>query len=116
MGVQLNTTRRSFLKLSAAVAGTAALAGAAGIQPGRAIAGEAAENAGEVKRVRTACRGCGKMECGVWVTVKNGRAVLVEGDESAYQSNGNCCTKSQASILAAYHQDRVLYPIKRIIP
>ena len=34
------------------------------------------------------------MECGVWVTVSDGRVVKIEGDESAFQSQGNCCTKS----------------------
>ena len=70
----------------------------------------------EVKRIRSTCRGCGKMECGVWVTVQDGRAVKVEGDESAYQSNGNCCTKAQASMQAAYHPDRLRYPVKRTNP
>ena len=56
------------------------------------------------------------MECGVWVTVENGRAVKIEGDESAFQSRGNCCTKSQASLEAAYHPDRLRYPMKRTNP
>lgn len=56
------------------------------------------------------------MECGVWVTVENGRAVKIEGDDSAWQSNGNCCTKSQASLQAAYHPDRLMYPMKRTNP
>ena len=116
MGMKLNTTRRSFLKLSAAVAGSAALVGSSAMQPGAAMAEGANPGAGDIKRVRTACRGCGKMECGVWVTVQNGRAIKIEGDESAYQSNGNCCTKSQASIQAAYHPDRLLYPLKRTKP
>ena len=54
--------------------------------------------------VKTCCRGCGKMECGVKVIVQNGRAIRVEGDEGAFQSMGNCCTKSQSSLQAAYHQ------------
>ena len=28
-------------------------------------------------------RACGKVECGVWVTVRDGKVVKVEGDESA---------------------------------
>lgn len=115
MGKKLTTTRRSFLKLSAVVAGAAALSDVA-LNVGTALAETDNETTGEVKRVRTACRGCGKMECGVWVTVRDGRAIKVEGDESAYQSNGNCCTKSQASIQAAYHPDRLLYPLKRTNP
>ena len=67
----------------------------------------------EVKRVRSCCRACGKMECGVWVTVENGRAIKVEGDESAFHSRGNCCSKSQSSLQAAYHPDRLKHPMKR---
>ncbi|MFR5091397.1 MAG: molybdopterin-dependent oxidoreductase [Adlercreutzia equolifaciens] len=61
-------------------------------------------------------RGCGKMECGVWVTVENGRAVKVEGDQSSFQSSGNCCGKSQSSLQAAYHPDRIYHPMKRTNP
>ncbi len=56
------------------------------------------------------------MECGVWVTVQNGKAIRVEGDPSAHQSRGNCCAKSQSSMQAAYHPDRLRYPMKRTNP
>ncbi len=56
------------------------------------------------------------MECGVWVTVKNGRAVKIEGDSDAFQSRGNCCAKSMASLQAAYHPQRIKYPLKRTRP
>ena len=71
-------TRRSFVKMAALTAAATGLVGATG---GAALvqASEAPAE-GEVRRVRTCCRGCGKMECGVWVTVENGRAVKVEGD------------------------------------
>ena len=109
-------TRRSFLQVAAAVAGCAAVAGVSS-HPSQVFAETGNPgSAADVKRIRTACRGCGKMECGVWVTVQDGRAVKVEGDESAYQSNGNCCTKAQASMQAAYHPDRLHYPLKRTNP
>jgi len=111
---RLNMTRRGFTRMAAVVAGSAMLASATS-KPALAESAEVPET-GVVKRIRTACRGCGKMECGVWVTVKDGRAIKVEGDESAYQSNGNCCTKAQASIQAAYHPDRLKYPLKRTNP
>ena len=56
------------------------------------------------------------MECGVWVTVRDGRAVAIEGDESSFQSMANCCSKSKASLQAAYHPDRLRYPMKRTNP
>ena len=98
--------RRTFAKLSAATAATAVIGCAV---PGAALAedAEAPSRGSEIKRVRTCCRGCGKMECGVWVTVENGRAVKVEGDQSSFQSSGNCCGKSQSSLQAAYHPDRI---------
>ncbi|NHM13575.1 molybdopterin-containing oxidoreductase family protein [Xiamenia xianingshaonis] len=109
-------TRRSFLKIAAAAAATTAtVASGASL----AFAEDKSADAGEardVKRVRTCCRGCGKMECGVWVTVENGRATKVEGDTSCFTSGGNCCAKSQSSLQAAYHPDRVLYPMKRTNP
>ena len=111
---KLNISRRTFTKLAAATG--AALATSASVGTLVAVADEEAAAAGEVKRVRTCCRGCGKMECGVWVTVQDGRAIKVEGDQSSFQSSGNCCTKSQSSIQAAYHPDRIYHPMKRTNP
>ena len=109
---ELLMTRRAFAKVMAV---TAAAAGFTGAQSALADT-EPAASSGEVKRIRSACRGCGKMECGVKVIVQNGRAIRVEGDEGAFQSMGNCCTKSQSSIQAAYHPDRLHYPMKRTNP
>lgn len=39
----------------------------------------------------------------MWVTVENGRAIKIEGDESSFASSGNSCSKSQASLQACYH-------------
>ena len=69
---KLNLTRRTFVK---AMAATAAAAACTSQVAGTALADtQGASTSTEVKRVRTCCRGCGKMECGVWVTVENGRA------------------------------------------
>ena len=110
----MTMTRRSFIKAAAVTAAAASLSSGAAAQV--ALAETDAPAAADVKRIRSCCRGCGKMECGVWVTVENGRAVKVEGDESAPQSSGNCCAKSQSSIQAAYHPDRLRYPMKRTNP
>lgn len=112
---KLNMTRRSFAKLAAAAAGATALAGTCGSALADAPVG--APEGDDVKTVRTCCRTCGKNECGVLVTVKNGRAIKVEGDaDTAFHSMGNCCSKSQASIQAAYHPDRIYHPMKRTNP
>lgn len=112
---KLNVSRRTFTKLAAATGAALATSASVGSLVALADEGEAAAP-GEIKRVRTCCRGCGKMECGVWVTVQDGRAIKVEGDQSSFQSSGNCCTKSQSSIQAAYHPDRIYHPMKRTNP
>ena len=110
---KFSLTRRGFLKTAGACVAASAVAGAG---TATALAETSEPAAQEVKRVRTCCRGCGKMECGVWVTVVDGRAVKIEGDESAFASQGNCCTKSQASLQACYHPARLKHPMKRTNP
>ena len=110
---KLHMSRRDFVKVSVvtgAAFGISALA-----EPSLAVADDAVDKpvGGDIKRIRTGCRGCGKMECGVIAVVQNGRVVRMEGDPTAFQSMGNCCTKSQAAIQAAYHPDRLHYPMKR---
>ncbi len=109
---KLTVSRRSFLKLAGATAAAAGLASTASV--GLAAAADNAQGkSGEIKRVRTGCRGCGKMECGVIAVVQDGKVIRMEGDPTAFQSMGNCCTKSQSAVQAAYHPDRLRYPLKR---
>ncbi|MDR0500231.1 MAG: molybdopterin-dependent oxidoreductase [Coriobacteriales bacterium] len=107
-------TRRSFLKSAAIVGAATALSGTS--VPQALAEDDLVDTKDDVKVIRTACRGCGKMECGVLVTVRNGRAIKVEGDPDAFASDANCCSKSQASIQACYHPDRLMYPMKRTNP
>ena len=109
---KLNMTRRAFTKLAAATAAAAAVVAPTGAALAESNSATQSK-AGETKRVRSCCRGCGKMECGVWVIVENGRAIRTEGDESAFHSMGNHCGKGQASLQAAYHPDRLYHPMKR---
>jgi anaerobic selenocysteine-containing dehydrogenase len=99
-----------------AVTGAACAVSSSAVAPLKALAEDTTATSGEVKHVRSCCRACGKVECGVWVTVMDGKAIKVEGDESAPQSRGHCCAKSQSSIQAAYHPDRLRYPVKRTNP
>ena len=111
---RLSMSRRAFLKVAAASSAAAALGAAS---PAVALAETApSSSSADMRRVRSCCRGCGKMECGVWVTVQDGKVIRIEGDESAFQSHGNCCTKSQSSVQAAYHPDRLHYPLRRTQP
>ena len=97
---QLTMSRRNFVK-TMAVTGAAAAVSSSVVAPTRALAEDADATAGEVQHIRSCCRACGKVECGVWVTVQDGKAIKVEGDESAPQSRGHCCAKSQSSIRTA---------------
>lgn len=113
--IGLTLSRRSFMTATAVAGVAAAVLPSAGAQPAlrpRPVP----KDAGKIEKIRSCCRACGKMECGVWVTVKDGRAISVEGDESCFMSRGNCCTKSKSSMQAAYHPDRLKYPMKRTAP
>lgn len=111
---KLTMTRRTFAKMAAATA--AAVGVTAPASSALAETKTGTTGAGEVKRIRSTCRGCGKMECGVWVYVQDGKVIRSEGDEAAFQSMGNHCSKGQASLQAAYHPDRLKYPMKRTNP
>lgn len=94
---KLTLTRRSFLKAAAVTAAAASVGFAE--KPSTALAVGEDESAGEVRRIRSCCRACGKCECGVWVTVQDNKVLRVEGDESSAHSRGHCCAKSQSSML-----------------
>lgn len=111
--VKLSMTRRTFSRIAAVTGATAMLSSNASVVSALAEDVDGGDDSGGIEYIRTSCRGCGKMECGTWATVQNGRVVKIEGDESAFQSAGNCCAKSQASLQAAYHPDRLRYPMKR---
>ncbi|MCR2037814.1 molybdopterin-containing oxidoreductase family protein [Adlercreutzia caecimuris] len=112
---KLSMSRRSFVKTAAVTSAAVTLSGSA-TTVALAEDPQAGAGAGEIKRIRTGCRGCGKMECGVIAVVQDGKVIRIEGDPEAFQSMGNCCTKSQSSLQAAYHPDRLRYPLKRTNP
>lgn len=108
----LKMNRRGFLKTAAAMGAAAATLNT--LPTGIAVAQSNPDNA--VSKVRSICRGCGKYECSVWVSMKNGRPIKITGDKSSYASKGNCCSKGVASIQTCFHPDRLLYPMKRTRP
>ena len=65
------------------------------------------------KRVRTVCHGCHSL-CGVYVIVRDGVAVKIEGDLEHPYSQGMVCAKGYAQLQQAYNPARPKYPIKRI--
>ena len=98
-------TRRAFAQLAAATGAIAAMG--VGTRPAVALTDGNSGTAGErgIKKIRSCCRGCGKVECGVWVYIQDGKVVRTEGDETCFNTMGNHCSKGQASIQAAYHPD-----------
>ena len=109
-------TRRAFAQLAAATGAIAAMG--VGTRPAVALTDGNSGTAGErgIKKIRSCCRGCGKVECGVWVYIQDGKVVRTEGDETCFNTMGNHCSKGQASIQAAYHPDRIKFPMKRTNP
>ncbi|NTU89655.1 MAG: molybdopterin-dependent oxidoreductase, partial [Actinobacteria bacterium] len=111
---KLTLSRRSFIKAAAVTGAAAAISTSAA--PLAALAETDTTSSGEIERIRSACRACGKCECGVWITVQNGKVIKIEGDESNAHSRGHCCAKSQSSLQAVYHPDRLKYAMKRTNP
>jgi anaerobic selenocysteine-containing dehydrogenase len=109
-------SRRTFNKLGVATGITAILSPGLYVGLANADAEKLTPINDEIKRIRSHCRACGKMECAIWVTVKNGRVIKIEGDNTAVSSHGNCCSKGRNAMQALYHPDRVKYPMKRTNP
>ena len=111
---QLKCTRRTFLKTAAATSVALGLTSAGA--PVALAEGNATQAAGDVQKIRTHCRACGKMECAIWAWVQDGRVIDLTGDESAISSRGHICAKGKSAMQALYHPDRVRYPMKRTNP
>ncbi|MEM4188505.1 MAG: molybdopterin-dependent oxidoreductase, partial [Candidatus Hadarchaeum sp.] len=64
----------------------------------------------EVKR--TICMGC-HCECGVLVTVENGKVTKIIGDPDHPQNEGAICVRGMSYQQLLYHPDRLRYPMER---
>lgn len=62
--------------------------------------------------VRTVCQGC-HSECGVLVSVEDGRVTGVKGDPHHPASKGHVCIKGTTYGDVISHPDRLRYPLKR---
>jgi len=63
-----------------------------------------------VKSVCGLCAG----NCGVLVTVENGKAVAIRGDPESPLNRGALCPIGQASLEYLYHPDRLTRPLRRV--
>jgi len=59
------------------------------------------------------CRFC-ESECGILVTVENGRPVRAEGDGNHPVSKGYACGKQMAMVDVTNDPDRIVHPMKRV--
>ena len=109
------TSRRSFLKGTAAVA--AALALGSGISLKRedslAIAEESEQS---VKWVKTFCGTCIFTNCGMEVKVVNGVAVEIRGNVDHPANKGTMCPRGAAQLMNLYDPYRVKVALKRTNP
>ena len=98
--------RRTFLKISAMTAATAAAHRSA-------WAGDTAmELQPDLQWHKAPCRFCGT-GCHVMVGVRDGRVVAVAGDEKAPVNRGLLCAKGYHAGMALYGTDRLTQPLVR---
>ena len=102
----LDTSRRSFLKATAA----AATASAAGITLPEGA--QAAAPSADIRWDKAACRFCGT-GCSVLVGVKDGRVVATQGDPEAPVNRGLNCIKGYFLSKIMYGKDRLTQPLLR---
>ncbi len=67
----------------------------------------------EERTIRTACRGC-HGGCGVIVTVRDGKAVKIEGDPASPINRGYLCIKGLKYHTITHHPDRLTRPLKKV--
>ncbi len=109
-------SRRSFLKLSAAAAGSAAAVAALqnvmGAVQAAPLAQAQVQTGAEEKIVPTTCALC-PAGCGVLVRVADGRVVKLEGNPMHPVNQGSLCPKGQAAPELLYNPDRLTGPLRR---
>jgi thiosulfate reductase/polysulfide reductase chain A len=66
-----------------------------------------------IEKIPTNCNGCSS-QCGIYVTLKNGRVWKAEGNSANLKSAGTLCARGNALIADAYCPNRVTQPMKRI--
>jgi len=69
-----------------------------------------------IKIIRGACPHDCPDTCAMLVTVQDGRAIKIGGDPAHPVTQGFLCSKVSRYIERTYHQDRLLYPQRRVGP
>lgn len=109
------TTRRGFLKGTAAIAAAAALGGAvlSGSRDHLAVADEGSH---EEKWVKTFCGTCIFTNCGMEVKVVDGVAVEIRGNMDHPANQGTMCPRGASQLMNLYDPYRCKVPLKRTNP
>ena len=68
------------------------------------------------KVVHAACPHDCPDACGVLITVEDGRATRIQGDPAHPVTRGFLCAKVSKYLDRVYSPDRVLYPMRRVVP
>ncbi|MCP4221458.1 MAG: molybdopterin-dependent oxidoreductase [bacterium] len=102
----MTVSRRDFIRLSVA----AGAATAVGIAFPGALKGDS--SALVDKWVKGLCRFCGT-GCGVYMGIKDGKAVAIKGNPEAKTNYGYLCVKGFLGYKSMYHKDRIKYPMIR---
>src|SRR6201987_4911495 len=68
------------------------------------------------KVVHAACPHDCPDACGVLITVEDGRATKIQGDPAHPVTHGFLCAKVSKYLDRVYSPDRVLYPMRRVVP
>lgn len=87
-----------------------------GCAPAAESAGQPLASGGAERVVRGACPHDCPDTCALHVTVRDGRAIRVDGDPDHPPTAGVLCTKVSRYTERTYHPGRVLYPMRRIGP
>lgn len=109
-------SRRNFLKIGAAGAATAVLAGCQ--SPRRWVVLEPyvrppeEQLAGVATWYASTCRQC-PAGCGIIVRIMNGRAVKLEGNPEHPLNQGKLCARGQAGLQVLYNPDRLPGPVQQ---
>ncbi len=114
--VELQITRRTFLKAAAVSGGSLALA-----MPGTPVMAAGAEShrldptwftTGEIKKSYSCCSMC-PWSCGIIVSSVNGQVFKVDGNPADPKSRGMLCARGQGSVSFMYDPDRLQSPMVR---
>lgn len=114
-------TRRSLLKTTALLAGTAALApqaiGCSTLQelPDTSEGGDQETVAAQTQEFLCCCHGnCDNDSCSVYVTVRDGKVVNLRRYDYGDIEQQGCCQRCYGNIERMYSDRRILHPMRRV--